>query len=263
MEMPLQQHPSFGAALKRLGTTVEQININGAAPTQVIRRFGINFAPRGPIWNVENPDALRRSPLRIINAEHPSDIYRRAGFRQLMTSAHVAELNLRGTDWLAQANGKWRNAWRKSQKSKLKLQHSIFDAGLHEWLLSEDLNQQRRKKYRALPHSIIRSYAKISPQDVLVFSAKKNREHVAAMVFLRHGSVATYHLGWTDPEGRTSNAHYALLMQAADFFSTKGVTRLDLGAVDTDNAPGLARFKIGCGAQVRLLGGTWLRIPGF
>jgi hypothetical protein len=37
---------------------------------------------------------------------------------------------------------------------------------------------------------------------------------------------------------------------------------LDLGTVDTENAPGLARFKIGSGAQIRSLGGTWLRIPG-
>lgn len=262
MELPLQQHPSFGAALEKLGTNVGRIDIEGAAPTQIIKRYGITFAPRGPIWDAEDLIALRRSPLRIINAERPSDIYKKAGFRQLMTPAHVAELDLRDTDWLAKAHGKWRNAWRKSQKSGLKLQRTTFDAALHEWLLIEDRNQQRRKKFRALPHSIIHAYAAISPHDVVVFSARKKRTDIAAMLFLQHGQVATYHVGWSSALGRATNAHHALLAHAADCFSARGVTRLDLGLVDTENAAGLARFKIGTGARVRSLGGTWLRVPG-
>ena len=37
----------------------------------------------------------------------------------------------------------------------------------------------------------------------------------------------------------------------------RGVTRVDLGQVDTDTQPGLARFKLGAGADCRSLGGTW------
>jgi len=263
MEMALQQHPTFGTALGMLGTTVRRIRIEGAAPTQIITRFGINFATRGPTWDREDPDHLRQAPLRIINAERPSAIYNQAGFRQIMTPAHVAELNLRETDLLTRAKGKWRNAWRKSQTCKLKLYQTTFDAALHDWLLIEDRTQQRRKHFRALPHSIIHAYAAISPRDVIVFTAKQKHDIVAAMLFLQHGCVATYHLGWTSSAGRKSNAHHALLMQAADHFSSKGLTRLDLCTLDTDNAPGLARFKIGSGARIRPLGGTWLRIPGF
>lgn len=262
MELPLQQHPNFGAALEGLGARVRRINIDGAAPTQIINRFGIDFAPRGPIWDAENPDALRRSPLRIINADQPSDVYRDAGFRQLMTPAHVAEIDLGDADVLAKAHGKWRNAWRKSQKSNLKIQHAPFDGALHEWLLIEDRKQQRRKKYRALPHSIIRTFATNSPRDVVVFTARQKRANVAAMLFLQHGQVATYHVGWSSAAGRETNAHCALLKTAADHFRARDVTRLDLGTVDTENAPGLARFKIGSGARIRQLGGTWLRIPG-
>ncbi|KIC50143.1 GNAT family N-acetyltransferase [Tateyamaria sp. ANG-S1] len=261
-QLPLQQHPDFGAALKKLGTDVRRVHIDGAAPTQVIKRFGVAFAPRGPIWERENPSALRRSPLRIINAEQPSDIYARAGFRQLMTPAHVAELSLREIDWMVRAHGKWRNAWRKSEKSKLALDHTRFNVAHHAWLLAEDREQQRRKKYRALPQSIIHAYAVLHPDNVRVFTARRKEETLAAMLFLQHGQVATYHLGWSSAQGRETNAHYALLKKAADIFRARGVIRLDLGAVATDNAPGLARFKIGSGAQIRPLGGTWLRIPG-
>ncbi|MFL4468896.1 GNAT family N-acetyltransferase [Tateyamaria armeniaca] len=163
---------------------------------------------------------------------------------------------------MARAGGKWRNAWRKSQKSNLKLRHTQFDAALHNWLLVEDRKQQRRQKYRSLPHSIIHSFSAISPRDVIVFCARKKHDDVAAMLFLQHGEVATYHVGWSSAHGRQTNAHYALLKHAADHFVRCGVTRLDLGTVDTENAPGLARFKIGSGARVRPLGGTWLRIPG-
>ncbi len=262
MELPLQQHPDFGTALEMIGANVRRINIKGAAPTQIIKRFGIEFASRGPIWRTEDQEALRQCPLRIINAEQPSEIYRKAGFRQLMTPAYVAELNLLDTAWLTSAHGKWLNSWRKSQKSNLEIEHETFDAALHEWVLIEDRLQQRRKKYRALPHSIIHAYASISPRNVIVFSARKENKNVAAMLFLQHGQVATYHVGWSSVAGRETNAHYALLTNATDYFEKRGVTRLDLGTVDTENAPGLARFKIGSGAQIRALGGTWLRIPG-
>ncbi len=264
MELPLQQHASFGTALGLIGTPVKRIDIPGAAPTQIIKRFGIGFAPRGPIWQQENAQTLRDSPVRLLNAETASDIYRTAGFRQIMTAAHVAELDLRGSpeNRLLATHGKWRNAWRKAQKSRLNLQHTTFDNALHGWLLQADHAQQRSKGFRALPHSIVRAYAVIKPKDVIVFGAKRKHDMVAAMLFLRHGPVTTYHLGWTSDQGRACNAHHAILMQAADHFAAQGGTRLDLGAVDTQNAPGLARFKIGSGANIRALGGTWLRLPG-
>ncbi len=265
MELPLQQHPSFGTALGLVGTPVKRVDIPGAAPTQIIKRFGIGFAPRGPIWQREDAQTLRDSPIRLLNAETASDIHQQAGFRQVMTPAHVAELDLRSSPQtrLNATHGKWRNAWRKAQKSRLNLQHTTFDNALHGWLLQADQTQQRSKGFRALPHSIVQAYAVIKPQDVIVFGAKRKHDMVAAMLFLRHGAVATYHLGWTSDQGRASNAHHAILMQAADHFADQGCTRLDLGTVDTENAAGLARFKIGSGADIRALGGTWLRLPGF
>ena len=54
-----------------------------------------------------------------------------------------------------------------------------------------------------------------------------------------------------------------LLMEAARRLAATGVTELDLGTIDTDASPGLARFKLGSGATVQRLGGTWLRLPGW
>ena len=264
MELPLQQSSAFGTALTLMGRHVKRVPMPGAAPVLAIRRFGVSFAPRGPVWDTPCPQTLRRAALRLINAESPSPVYRQAGYRQIMTGAYVAEIDLRGAaqDRLARAKGKWRNAWRKSQGTKLQVKQTRFDPALHDWLLREDEAQQRAKRFRTLPHDLIRAYAVAAPGDVVVFTAVMKHDVVAAMLFLRHGPVATYHLGWAGPGGRKTNAHYALLVAACDHFAAARATRLDLGTVDTDNAPGLARFKIGSGARIRPLGGTWLRMPG-
>jgi hypothetical protein len=48
-----------------------------------------------------------------------------------------------------------------------------------------------------------------------------------------------------------------LLWQAAVWLAGQGTRTLDLGAVDTVSAAGVARFKLGTGATARPLGGTW------
>ncbi len=266
--LPLQQHHHYGAALQLIGATVTQQDIAGAAPMQVNTRWGVSLASRGPIWHQDTDpetqiDGLRHSKIRLINSDKGrSSAFKAAGYRQIMTPASVAELNLNGTqtDRLARTKGKWRNIWRRAQASPIKLRQDRFNAHQHDWLLNADIAQQRAKRFRALPHSIIHAYAEIRPQDVIVITATLRSDPVAAMLFLRHPPVATYHLGWSNEDGRKHGAHHAILMHAADIFAKDGLTRLDLGHVDTENSPGLARFKIGCGATVRPLGGTWLKL---
>lgn len=268
--LPLQQHASFGAALGLIGRKVDRLDLPGAAPLQTISRFGIRFAPRGPVWNApgqvaDKADALRAQRVTVINSEtDQTAILRRAGYRQIMTAAHVAELALDGghDTRMAQTKGKWRNIWRRAQRAPFKIKQEPFAPDLHQWLLDADRAQQRNKGYRALPHDVLLAFATLHPQNTLLLTARIKRDPIAAMLFLGHAPVATYHIGWANTDGRKHGAHHALLMCAADHFAGHGYTRLDLGTVDTENAPGLARFKIGSGATVRALGGTWLRIPG-
>ncbi len=264
MILPLQQHPHYRQALRRIGATVTTADIPGAAPVQVIQRFGIGFAPRGPIW-IAPPDAcaLRTAQLRLINSNGgDAQALRKARYRQIMTPATVAELAL-STDldiMTAQMHGKWRNIWRRSQTEPINIKHTRFDAASHQWLLDSDLAQQRQKGFRALPHSIIKAYADIAPEDVTVWTAARGNTPIAAMLFLRHGACATYHLGWANALGRQARAHHRLLIAAAMSLARGGVRQLDLGTIDTHSAPGLARFKLGCGATPRQLGGSWLKI---
>ena len=49
--------------------------------------------------------------------------------------------------------------------------------------------------------------------------------------------------------------------QAAQALRAEGVRWLDLGSVDNEAAPGLARFKLGTGARLCRLGATCLVLP--
>lgn len=264
--LPLQQHPDFGRALARLGAQVGYLDLPGAAPLLRIRRCGVSFASRGPVWVDAAPEtktaALRGAPIRLLNDDATGpDIVHRAGFRQVMTAAHVAELDLTGgpANRIAAATGKWRNIWRRALASPLIVETTRFDPARHDWLLRADLAQQKAKRYRALPHVLLAAW---DPNALVLFTGHKGKTPIAAMLFIAHSPVVTYHIGWSNAEGRRLAAHHRLLMQAADHFAARGFTRLDLGTVDTENAPGLARFKIGCGARIRPLGGTWVKIPG-
>lgn len=245
------------------------MDVAGAAPVQVITRFGFKLASRGPVWD-DASDArsaadLRASGVHVINSEgQDQSVLRKAGFRRIKTPSYVAELSLTGTsqDRVAAMKQKWRNTWRRAQNAPITIRKEVYALEKHHWLLMEDVKQQKRKGFRSLPHAILEAYGPVKTPDRLVFTAYHAAVPIAAMVFVTHGCVATYYLGWSNEGGRQHAAHHALLGRAAAHFAKRGIVRLDLGAVDTVNASGLARFKIGTGAHIRPLGGSWLRVPG-
>ncbi|WP_019955188.1 GNAT family N-acetyltransferase [Yoonia vestfoldensis] len=262
--LPLQQHPRFATALSAVGATVSATHLPQADDIQIVQRFGLHFATRGPIFDPkagldQRIAALRQAGLHLLNAETPDPALRGAGFRQTHTGAFVAEMIL-DAGIIGRLHPKWRATWRKAGEMTLK--PAPFTPHDHGWLLQADHLQQRKAGYRALPHALIRAFAATAPDAATVYTAEIDDAPIAAMLFLRHAPVVTYHLGWTSEHGRLCGAHHKILIAAAHDHAAKGYRRLDLGLVDTHNSPGLARFKIGTGALIRQLGGTWIRLPG-
>ena len=93
-----------------------------------------------------------------------------------------------------------------------------------------------------------------------VFSQIEKGENIASAVFLRHGNTATYHIASTSDRGRKISAGRLLLWRAFQEFSKNNVGCMDLGLIDTENAPGLARFKLGAGAQAHQMGPSVLAV---
>lgn len=288
---PLQQQAAYGAALKRLGGKVSNVKTvtfieNGAVlgTAQVLLRQpiffgGIAMLPRGPIWQTSLSTAKKQSalallaqeiPLRgfrtlVVNSENPNDAaaLKNHGYIQIITPQHIAEIDLSLPEEirLGSQSVKWRNRLRAAQKSRLEIDNSSFPDDPSHYLLKSEARQRKTKGYRALPAAFTIAYRRSNPKNTRLFTARLDGETIAAMLFLLHGESASYHIGWTNEVGRHSNAHNLLIWSACNWAANQGFRQLDLGTVDTESAPGLARFKIGTGACVRSLGGTWIHTP--
>lgn len=120
---------------------------------------------------------------------------------------------------------------------------------------------REQRGVEGLPSGFIERYIqarKSAAHTVLTLRADHQGERVAAMMFLLHGSAATYQVGWSNDTGRQFNAHNLLLWHAIEALQQRGVRLLDLGGVNTQRSAGIARFKLGTGGRVLTLAGTYL-----
>ena len=277
---PLQQSEIFVRAMRRLGQTanVHDMHVNGTVMGRAIvitRRMPIVGAVkavlRGPMWEPHATDYgksicladLRRTGVHLIEAEQPYPALAAAGYRQVFSAATVALLDLGDTreDWAAGLSPKWRASLRQSQSNDLRLSTEAFAGEAAEWLLTAEQDLRQTRAYRSANHLIAQGIAATEPVALSLEIARHRREIIAAMLFVRHGTAATYLLGATSDQGRASRAHHALLDRAADRLRADGVRTIDLGTINTNRAPGLARFKLGTGAKPTPLGGSWIGLP--
>jgi CelD/BcsL family acetyltransferase involved in cellulose biosynthesis len=118
------------------------------------------------------------------------------------------------------------------------------------------------KGFRGLPPDFVADLAAVSARrDVFVCTAEHQRQTVAAALFLRHGAGATYLAAAAEPEGRARHAGTLLLWRGLIALQDAGVTTCDLGTIDTDRSPTLARFKLGAAAGIFIPCGTWTPSP--
>lgn len=265
--IPVEQHPAFAAALRACAQ--QPVLLDGAPRFLVLRRQfrfgpGLSMISRARIDDATAlrdriaASALSRAPL-ILAPDHPAPALARIGAVPLMTPASVAELDLVASPdaMLARQHQKWRNRLRHARRQGLKVLRDDGPLRAGHLLIAAEAAQRRARRYRGWPLNLTLAYAGANPGQTALFSASHRGVIVAAMLFLRHGAAATYHIGHTTPEGRALSAHTLLLWQAALWLRDRGHRRLDLGPIDTQHAPGLARFKLGSGARLRRLGGTW------
>jgi hypothetical protein len=202
------------------------------------------------------------SPTFNAEADTPKT-YKAAGFRQIITPAHIAEWDLSGSHDQRRANlhQKWRHQLRRAEGAGLRVRESIWNGGKHP-MFDHSATVAKARQFKPLPTRLIAAFAQINPNDAVMFEAFDKGHLIAAVLVLRHATTATLQTAWTSALGRTNHAHNLLLFTAANRLATLGHTTFDLGLVETDNTPSLARFKLRTGANLRKLGGTWIAIPG-
>ncbi len=235
---------------------------------------------RGPLWlpSTNEPDkaagyAAIRAAYRLrdrrlllwmpelVEAPDSDRTMRALGARPVITGYSSIWLGLKPPlDRLRAAlDGKWRNALRNAEQSKLKVQVNRGGRAL-DWLLERHDAFRRTRGFRAPSPSLIRGFIAGSPRnsDMTVVSAALGSELVAGALFLGHGTTATYYVGWSGPQGRELDAQTLLLWRGIEALRENGIALLDLGGIDTRRAAGVARFKLGLGGEVFTLSGTWL-----
>jgi len=287
--VPLQQTAPYAAALRKRGRRIARLVAQrDGAPLAFVqaatRSFGpmkaFTLAARGPVFadpGKPEPAALAglATPLswgwphllllapELAAGDAATAALRAARLRPLMTGAAVALLDLAGDPAARRAalHQKWRNRLAKAEGSGLRVE--IARGGRHlEWLLDAHRRLMGRKRFQATPGDFVADALAAAPaEEIFVAVALRRATPVAGGLALRAGRGATWWVAAAEPEGREAHAGNLVLWRAAQALAEAGVATLDLGQLDTDRSPALARFKLGTGARVVTLAGTWTPFP--
>ncbi len=264
--VPFQQSLAYAAAARELGGQVRRAVLHRrgvvAGQVQLMQRPGLRLILRGPVLAPgEAPGPWLRRLARWAGATVAVPEAPLAGFGAvpLLTPRHLAVWDL-SADAAALRAGmaqKWRNRLAAAERAGIEVRRGGRAA--LERLLEAEAAQRLARGYRSLPAGFTRAL----PEASLRLWQWRDRGQVAAgMAFVRHGDAASYHLGWAGPRARQVGAHGVMLWQAALALKAEGVRLLDLGDVNDEDAPGLARFKLGTGARLARLGPTLWVLPG-
>lgn len=250
--LPFQQSEPYAAAAAANGARVRWCDLEGGE-TLVVERGRLRVILRGPPARVRALRHLARWPgLTIVT---PETEVKGFGLVPLVTPMHHAIWDL-GRDLRKGLSGKWRNRLTTAENAGIVVQSG--DQSTLSRLLQEETLLRRARGYRSLPPEFTLG---LPTPTLRLWTWQHGRDCAAAMAFVRHGTTATYHLGWGSDAARQAGVHPVMLMTAARALQAEGVRWLDLGSVDTDRAPGLARFKLGTGAVLKRLGATALVLP--
>jgi hypothetical protein len=258
--LPFQQSAVYAAAADACGARTRFVDC-GPGRALLVRRAGVAMAFRGPVWleKTSRDDrcrAIRKLARRVgVTVVTPDEEAGGFGLIPLVTPLHHAIWDLSG-DLRAGLDRRWRNHLAVAERGGLAIKAGQADSLAA--LLAAELPQRRARGYRTLPAAFSRA---LCPRALRIWHWQDGSELGAAMCFVRHGSTASYHLAWAGAGARKRSVHQLMLWQAALALRAEGVRWLDLGSVDTEAAPGLARFKLGTGARLHRLGPTLLVLP--
>lgn len=284
----LQQSWLYGEALGRIGVRIHRAQAVHNGRTVALAQFMCRRIPayltlasctRGPIWHADLAADERLDLFRLLRREIPTPRLRVTlfspdltqqelapgsvrGMLRVMTGYSTVMLDLKLSDEVLRAGleGRWRNRLVKAEgERKLQVFTNSSLTKCRE-LLDREAKQRRARNFQGLPTEFVQAWidAAGSPASAFLLSrADFEGKTIAAMLFLLHGSVATYHIGWADDHGRELNAHNLLLWRAIAALKERSISALDLGGVNTRALPGISRFKLGTGGEVRTLAGTY------
>jgi Acetyltransferase (GNAT) domain len=284
---PLQQDWAYGSCMKAMGVACWRVRVEAEGRTVALAQFigrrlaglvTVALCSRGPVWTESLTAADKAEVYRRLRTGLPAMRPRFALFtpdepaseslglspwRRIMTGYATVTLDLSQTPEQLRAafDSKWRNRLVAAESAGLTVQRLGANPAQLRWLLDQEDTMREQRGVAGLPSGFIERYIqarKSAAHTVLTLRADHQGERVAAMMWLLHGSAATYQVGWSNDTGRQLNAHNLLLWQSIEALQQRGIRLLDLGGVNTQRSAGIARFKLGTGGRVLTLAGTYL-----
>jgi hypothetical protein len=267
------------AAVRRADGTLVALVQAAARPFAMVGRFAL--CTHGPVWVGEVSVEEKRAAYRLLKLSLPQRWPRLLvltpdeaandglrGLRRVMTGDATVLIDLtKDEDALRAAmESSWRNKLSKAERSELVVQKAGLKPAQYRWLLDAEAKQRVKRGYRSMPTEMTERWQDAKAEGaggdrgagLAVFRADLKRDAAAGMLFLIHGTRATYHVGWTSDEGRTHAAHNLILWTAMKELKARGVAVLDLGGVNTQSGAGIARFKLETGGNVLMRAGAFV-----
>lgn len=283
----LQQAWAYGESLCTPQVSVQRAEVIVAGRTVALaqfvcrrygRLFGVALCTRGPLWLAPVAPAEQKRIYRTLKRTLPLarprfalfspdlDDPRHPGLASMTRvlsgySTVLVDLGRPDEELRAALHPYWRNRLAAAERSRLIVAELGTRPQDYRRVLDEELAQRRRKDFHALPVAFIDNYiaAHANPRNAtLILQASNGKDCVAAMLFLLHGSAATYQLGWSTPAGRSAHAHNLILWRAFGLLRERGVSTLDLGGVNTHDLPGISRFKLSTGGRIITYAGGYV-----
>ncbi len=116
------------------------------------------------------------------------------------------------------------------------------------WCLSKYIKDREVKGYDGASVSLLKALA--AQCDFMIGRVELKGKPIAGALIFKHGTAATYQLGFSGNAGREVNAHHIMLWRAIERLKAQGVTDFDLGGINDETAKGVKRFKMGLGGAV-------------
>jgi hypothetical protein len=279
---PLQQDWDYGLAVRWQGRpvlrllAVDRENVCGAL--QLVGRRWLGFveiwlALRGPV-PLDAGDSGAAALLAAIPrgiarlsfvapeiAAAPDNAARWQGRARVYTGHSCAILDLAAGDEAALRAGlhqKWRNRLAAAERGGLRVESAAQGKWI-DWVVQRYEDVHATKGFEGPSRAFVAQIAGLkAPRAALAVVALEGNEPVAGALFVRHGPDASYYVAATTDDGRKRKAANLVLWRGLLALKAAGVRKVDLGTIDTDRSPGLARFKLGTGATPRTLAGTYL-----
>jgi hypothetical protein len=186
-----------------------------------------------------------------------------SSMRRIMSGMSTVMLDLNPSleELRAQLDRRWRHRLVGGESSEMTIHRVGTNVGQYRWVLDAEIQQRTDKKLEGLPIPFFDNYVharKQPAQNILTLRADLGRDRIAAMMFLIHGTAATYQVGWTSEKGRDMHAHNLILWRGIEELKSRGIRMLDLGGVNTIRSAGIARFKMSTGGKVLTLAGSYI-----